>query len=202
MSDRTEYYRQYYAEHRDKKRERSRQYYAEHREQENERSRRWHAEHRDVANKRVRQGYYNSGGQAMSENHSCPAFLGVYVAERLLSRLFKNATRMPINNPGFDFRCGQGYMVDVKASCRHISPHGTVAWSFNIDRNDTADFFLCIAFDNRCDLNPLHYWLIPGDVLSRLVCASISETTLAKWAKYEKPLDDAIACCNTMKGAI
>lgn len=29
---------------------------------------------------------------------------------------------------------------------------------------------------------------------------SISPSTLDKWAEYEKPIDDAIICCNEMKG--
>ncbi len=32
--------------------------------------------------------------------------------------------------------------------------------------------------------------------------SEISETTLDKWAKYEKPIDEAIICCNTIKGVI
>jgi hypothetical protein len=200
--EKAEYDRRYRAEHRDKILEQKRQYYVEHRESELERQRRYHAEHREAANERFRQARYNKGGQSMSENRSCSSFLGIYVAEQLLSHLFKNVTRMPNNNPGFDFICGQGYMVDTKSCCNKTSPYGKIFWTFTIKHNPVADYFLCIAFDNRIDLNPLHYWLIPGGVLSHLVKATISESTLMKWAEYEKPIDEAICCCNTMKEGI
>jgi len=204
-ADKTEYDRQYRIKHRDKINRYSRQYYTEHRDDHanRERARRYRTEHQDKVNAGKRKCYYaSSGGQPMSKNRSCSMFLGVYVAERLLAHLFKNVTRMPHNNPGFDFKCGQGFLVDAKSACSQISPNGTIKWIFTIRRNTVPDYFLCIAFDNRDKLTPLHYWLIPGDVLSHLMLASISETTLDKWAKYEKPIDEAICCCNTMKGEI
>lgn len=213
MKDRTEYFRQYreehqseqrryYVEHCEEIKERSRQRHAANREECRERSRQYYIEHRREMKEHSSKNYYNHGGQPMTDNRSCSLFLGVCVAERLLSHLFKNVTCMPNNNPGFDFRCGKGYLVDVKSGCIRISSTGTIYWQFTIKRNTIADYFLCIAFDNRRDLNPLHHWLIPGDVLSHLMNATISETTLAKWAEYEKPIDAAISCCDAIKEAI
>ena len=131
-------------------------------------------------------------------NHECPAYLGVTVAERVLSKVFKNVKRMPYKNPGYDLICGQGYEIDVKSSVMR----GTrVAWSFGINHNRIADYFLCLAFDNREDLNPMHIWLIPGRKINHLAGLSISVTTIDKWSQYEltDKLDKVIACCNVMR---
>ena len=162
--------------------------------------RQYRIDHRNEKNVRDRQSRYRAGAQPMAENRLCASFLGVHIAERVLSQLFKRATRMPYGTPGFDFKCANGYMVDSKASCSRLRLSGARHWHFGIRHNPIADYFLCMAFDNREDLNPLHIWLIPGKVLSHLDSASISETTLDKWAEYEKPLDKVMACCDTMRG--
>ena len=183
-----EYQRQYRATHRDQIREQRREY-----------MRQYRTTHRYQIRENERRYRYNHGAMPMSENRSCTAFLGVHVAERILSHLFKNVVRMPNNNPGYDFRCAKDYLIDVKSSCTQIMPSGTRRWVFGIKHNMIADYFLCMAFDNRDDLNPLHLWLIPGKVLSDHRTVSISENTLGKWSEYEKPIDKAITCCNVMK---
>lgn len=135
------------------------------------------------------------GQLPMSENKECPGYLGVYVNERLLKHYFDDVEVMPFGNPGYDFVCGKGKKVDGKSSC--LNKRGS--WLFNINHNIITDYFLCVAYDNRDDLNPLHIWLIPGDKLNCLMTASISPSTLHKWAEYEKPIDAVITCCNTMK---
>jgi hypothetical protein len=136
---------------------------------------------------------------AMLVNHTCPSYLGIHVAERALSKFFKNITRMPMNNIGYDYVCGKGFKIDVKCSC---IIHGDVDyWHFTINENQIADYFLCLAFDNREDLTPMHVWLIPGHIVNTLKGFSISNRTrsLHKWSKYERPLDKVITCCNEMK---
>jgi hypothetical protein len=92
------------------------------------------------------------GIRAFNENKDCPQYLGIHVAERVLSNVFKDVERMPMNNRGYDIICNHNKKIDVKSSCqREIG-----GWMFNIKRNVTADYFLCIAFDNREDLNPVH----------------------------------------------
>jgi hypothetical protein len=108
---------------------------------------------------------------------------------------------MPINNPGYDFKCVNNHFIDVKSSCKNTS-RKTSQWSFTIDYNTIADFFLCIAFDNRDDLNPQHLWMIPGNVVSHRKAVSVSESTLDKWKEYEKPISEAINCCNTLRGDV
>ncbi len=92
----------------------------------------------------------------MNENKDCSLYLGVYIAENVLSKTFKNIKRYPSNNEGFDFICENGYKIDVKSSCLR---NGNF-WAFTINKNKIADYFLLIAFNDRENLNPLHIWLI------------------------------------------
>ena len=139
---------------------------------------------------------HKRGQRPMSENKKCASFLGVFVAERVLSRVFKNVQRMPINNHGYDFICGKGFQIDVKSACKRKSRD---SWEFHIDHNRIADHFLCLAFDNREDLNPLHIWLLPGSAFNHLVVASISQSTIHKWDAYRLDVTKVTACCNVMK---
>lgn len=139
----------------------------------------------------------------MNENKSCTLFLGVHVAEQVLSKVFKNVKQMPMHNPGYDFVCNKGMKVDVKSSVLHRRKNSIKSqgdWTFTINRNTTADYFLCLAFDNREDLNPMHVWLIPGKDVNHLMRTGIAKSTLSKWSKYEKDIDKVINCCDNMKG--
>lgn len=142
-------------------------------------------------------GFTVAGGLATT-NKNCPLYLGCFVAERMLSKVFKDVQVMPHGNHGYDFVCSRDYKVDVKSSCR-IGEYD--AWLFAINKNQIADYFLCIAFDNRKDLSPLHLWLIPGHVLNHLSNASIAESTLYKWQQYKYPIDKVILCCDNIKSA-
>jgi len=135
------------------------------------------------------------GQLPMSENKECSMYLGVHVAERVLSQVFKDVKRMPITNPGYDFICNHGKKIDVKSSCFGKRGH----WIFVIKHNTTADFFLCLAFDNRKDLTPLHVWLIPGDVVNHLGGASIRQGTLSKWDEYKLDISKVSTCCDTLR---
>ena len=135
--------------------------------------------------------------QPYNENHSCSQFLGIHVAERVLAKVYPNVERMPMHNPGYDFICGRGYKVDVKSSCLGKQGH----WGFRINKNAGADYFLCLGFDNRDDLEPQHIWLIPGEVINHLMGLSIcpGERSLSKWRQYEQPLDQVTSCCDVLR---
>jgi hypothetical protein len=135
----------------------------------------------------------------MSENRKCSSFLGVNVAEQVLSQVFKNVQRMPYGNPGYDFKCGRGYLVDVKSSCRRCHTYCADDWLFQVKKNPIAEYFLCLAFDNRKDLTPEHIWLIPAGDVNNKTGVSISETTLDKWNKYELDINQISACCNVLR---
>jgi len=136
------------------------------------------------------------GIRPFNENRECPVFLGVHVAERVLSHIFKNVEKMPYGHPGYDFICNRGKKIDVKSSCLRKKVE---VWSFHIERNTTADYFLCMAFDNRKDLNPMHIWLIPGSKLSHLVAAAIRPNTTSRWNEYELDISKVITCCDVLK---
>ena len=114
---------------------------------------------------RKRQDNYKRGigtGLTMCENKDCSAYLGVYIAERILPLLFENVERMPDGNPGFDFICGNGYKIDVKSSSLHVYKKWE-KWTFKIKQNKIADYFFMVAFNDREKLGVIHIWLIKGD---------------------------------------
>lgn len=151
---------------------------------------------------RTRQnGYrYRVGrNQPMWKNRKCSVFLGVHVAEQVLSHVFNDVHRMPYGNSGFDFLCGKGHRIDVKSSCRHRYERCADSWMFGIKKNQIAQYFLCLAFNDRKDLTPEHIWLIPASKINHLVGTRISESNLCKWDEYRLDIDKVVSCCDTMK---
>jgi hypothetical protein len=136
------------------------------------------------------------GMRPFNENKECAMYLGVHVAERVLSHVFKDVKRMPMNNPGYDVICNRNKLIDIKSSC--IPCDG--AWSFRINQNTIADHFLCLAFDNRKDLTPLHAWLLPGNKFNHLESASIYVSTIHKWDEYALDIEMITTCCNILRG--
>lgn len=149
---------------------------------------------------RINTTKYNrrNGHKAMSENQSCASYLGCFVAERVLSKVFKNVVKMPFNNPGFDFICNKGMKIDVKSATFHIK-NKVRRWGFKVHDNSCTDFFLFLAFDNRTDLNPLYLWLVPSKIVNMYHGITVSESTLSKWAEYALPIDKVVTCCDSLK---
>ncbi len=135
-------------------------------------------------------------GQTISipDNKNCASYLGC-IAEELLAKTFKDIKRMPFGNKGFDIICNQDYKIDIKSSALGYKGY----WVFTINKNTIADYFLCVAFESRKDLTPVHVWLILSKDINHKISTQISKTTLHKWSKYEQPLDRVLACCNEMK---
>jgi hypothetical protein len=140
------------------------------------------------------------GGKTMKDNPKCAPWLGIYITERVLCQVFKDVVAMPRNNPGFDFHCANNYKIDAKASCIRKGKDGEY-WTFSTNHNTGADYFACLAFDDRTSLTPLHFWLIPGPVVNdhKAFRISNSPTVLAKWERWERPLDKVLACCSSMR---
>jgi hypothetical protein len=138
---------------------------------------------------------------AIADNPRCPLYLGSYISETVLSREFKNIKRMPANFPGYDFECNRHFYIDVKSSCILTTPQNNTYWQFTIKCNQVPHFFLCIAWDNRKDLNPLYIWLIPAALINmkKILYIGNTEESLAKWKKYERPLNNVLSCCRAMK---
>lgn len=139
------------------------------------------------------------GQKLMSDNRKCTMFLGVYIAERTLSHVFNNVIRQPINNPGFDFICNKGMKIDVKSSCMHFNINQNPRWMFHIKKNQIADYFLCLAFDNRKYLNPLYIWLIPASDVNNQLTISATIDTISKWNEYALNIDKVSKCCDVIK---
>ena len=142
---------------------------------------------------------YANGGRSMSDNRECTVFLGVHVAENVLSKMFNDVEVMPYKNPGYDFICNKGKKIDAKSSCTRVRDGRSNSWAFGIKKNKIADYFLCLALDNREDLTPLHIWLIPSDEVNNNVKVSISESVIDKWDKYKLDIGNVTACCNEMR---
>jgi len=193
----------------------------------------YYAKNRDTLIKKQIEKYWNnrenirtrnsilrhSSGQnkSLSENKECGAYLGIYIAERILSHMFDNVQRMSYGNPGYDFICNKGYKIEVKSAClcKIISryKHEYFSWRFTIKKNRTADYFLLLAFDNRNDLNPMHIWLIKrGEIIETIftkVCINDKQLlsiqniirSINKYSKYELPskLEKIKNCCISLK---
>ena len=135
------------------------------------------------------------GELPMSENEDCPQYLGITVNERLIRHRFKEIKVMPFGFPGYDFICNKNMKIDAKSAC--LNKRGY--WSFAIRRNTEADYFLCVAYDNRNDLNIIHVWMIPGDKVNHLMGLAIRPSTIHKWDKYIYDIEGFSSCCNEMK---
>lgn len=135
-----------------------------------------------------------------SENRYCANFLGIHVAERVLSNVFENVVKQPHGNPGFDFICNKGMKIDVKSACLHYMASKNPNWNFRINYNKIADYFLCLAFDNRENLTPLHIWLIPSQNVNTQSGISTTTTSISKWDKYKLDINKVSTCCDIMKG--
>jgi len=157
---------------------------------------------KDCCRDRNRDWNHRSGRQRpMSEARECSSFLGVHIAETVLRGFFETVEHMPYGFSGYDFICGKGKRIDVKSSCLCYRQNRAPEWSFGIGQNDVADYFLCLAFDNRTSLTPLHVWLIPGNLINNHYSLSMANSprVIRKWDNYERPLDKAVACCEKMR---
>ena len=154
-------------------------------------------------------------GLLMSENKECTKYLGVHICENkeFLSKIINIVESMPENNPGYDVVCVRDKKVDVKCACLTVD---NSQWSFNIDNNKIADYFLMISFNDRENLSIMHIWLVKGDSViekttwnSKEFIVNEMETihvgkgnkSLKRWKKYEKTdiLDEAQKICDSFK---
>ena len=167
-------------------------HYQDHKEEIIKRNKKYYQEHIDELRQK-------QGSISMYKNKSCAAYLGIVIAERLCRHLFKNVEVMPNNNHGYDIICNRGKKIDVKSASVTLSHGKNPNWHFRIDYNTIADFFICVAFDNRTDLNPLHLWMIPGKEINENSSKTISPSTIHKWDKWKRDIKDAQLCCKELK---
>lgn len=216
-----EYHKKYQKEHREKIKEYNKRYKKEHQKEIKEYSKKYQKENKEKIKEYMKKynkehseekkGYYKEhnekyrrehGVQSMYDNKNCSSYLGVVVGERLCKHLFNDVQVMPIGNPNFDIICNRGKKIDVKTSSTYMKIGRHPYWIFHINKNKIADYFICVAFDNRTDLNPLHMWMIPGKDVNDKIGISIAETKIHKWDKYKMDLCNAKICCDTMKNIV
>jgi hypothetical protein len=152
-----------------------------------------------IASLREKQPLKNGWKSKLSDittNKESATYLGS-IAEIILSHIYQDVRVMPRGNHGYDIICNKDFLIDIKSSAIG-DKYGY--WTFGITHNLIADYFLCIAFNNREDLNtPAHLWMIPGYVINHLDNAKISKSTIDKWSEYELSLDKLTTCCNSRK---
>jgi len=199
--------KEYYETHKEQLKEYRTEYYETHKEQIKEQMKEYYETHKEQIKEQMKE-YYETRGRdrlgikPMSENKECALYLGVHVAERVLSKVFKDVEVMPMNNPGYDFICNRGKKIDVKSSCTSLdkrSKNIRKSWNFCINKNKIPDFFLCLAFDNRNDLTPLNIWLIPSEKINDKVGITITETKIEKWDQYKFGIESVVECCEKIK---
>jgi len=140
------------------------------------------------------------GIRPLAEAKDSGSYLGVHIAEKVLSEVFESAEWMSANNPGYDFICSCGFKVDVKSACLR-QRKSSIGWEFTIRKNMVPDYFALLAFDSVDDLNPMHLWLIPGGIINEKASITITNSPkcLAKWERYEQPINSVVDACNKMK---
>lgn len=157
--------------------------------------------------------------EPIGQNKAASQYLGVYIAEGVLSKIFNGIQRMPYNNKGFDFLCLKGLKIEVKSSCLVLlkAPNGEIIprWQFEIGKNKIADYFLLVAFDNRIDLIPQHIWLIKSSEIvgrnrnSRMPINQKTalrifdrEKNMMHYQRYEQidKLEKMKSYCDTLRG--
>lgn len=106
---------------------------------------------------------------------------------------------MPPNNKGFDFICSRGKLIDVKSACIEYRTGRSDSWGFQIKNNKIADYFLCLAFDNRDNITPMHMWLLPAEKFNHLTKTRISKSTINKWDEYKLDISEVAHECIIMK---
>lgn len=110
--------------------------------------------------------YYPGMPNPTKENRLLKSFIGSYIAENGISKLFEGCQKMKKNNPGYDIICPKGYKLDVKASV--LSRFNT--FGFHIAKNQIADYFILVGFDNVINLKPLYLWILKRDDIVRGRC--------------------------------
>lgn len=170
-----------------------------------ERHNKYEEEHHKELSKYRREYYEKTGrekrgSKSMHENKLCSAYLGIVIGERLCRHLFKDVEVMTYGFPDYDIICNKGKKIDVKTACIALAknsknPH----FQFRIKQNKIADFFICVAFDNVEDLNPIHMWMIPGNEINHKKNHAIRLSTIHKWNKWKRDIKDAQLCFTEMK---
>jgi hypothetical protein len=135
----------------------------------------------------------------MSKNNS--RYLGISIAEEIVSKAFPEAARMPPDHPKYDFIFPDGSHVDVKASCivAQSTNSRRVVWQFIINKNRAADSFLLMAFDDRQSMNLRNVWLIPGSIINHRYGITLRD--IDKWKPFKLQVDKFRSALDVLKAS-
>lgn len=134
--------------------------------------------------------YYPGMPSPIKENRMDTRFLGVYIAENGINKIYEGSERMEMNNKGYDIICPKGYKIDVKAAI--LNRYNI--FNFAINKNKIADYFVLVGFNNIIELKPLRIWVVecndniyghPIKELSRLIILN-EPLHIYRYQKYEK----------------
>lgn len=134
--------------------------------------------------------FYPRMPSPIKENRKDRRFIGVYIGENAVAKLYDESKRMPYFNPGYDIICPKGYKIDVKSTV--LSRYNT--FGFAINKNKIADYFVLVAFNNIIELAPIHLWVVKSDenidgkMVNQLYKLAIinEQRYIDKYSKYEK----------------
>jgi hypothetical protein len=134
--------------------------------------------------------YYPGMPSPIKENRRDARFLGTYIAENGIAKIYEGSQRMAYYNRGYDILCPKGYKIDVKATV--LNQYNI--FNFTINKNKIADYFALVVFNNIIELVPIHMWIIKSDenidgrIINKLTKLTIPNEPkhLSKYGKYEK----------------
>lgn len=130
--------------------------------------------------------YYPGMPNPIRENRKDPRFIGLYVAENGVLKLFEGSKQMKRGNPGYDIICDKGYKIEVKAAT--LTRYNTLV--FHLEKNKIADYFILIGFNNIIELKPLYLWVIKSDEIIRESCIKdIDVLSISNEPELAKPFE-------------
>lgn len=125
--------------------------------------------------------------KVLTTNENCSVYFG-NIAEQIISEMYPDAQVMPAQSPGYDIIYNNN-KIDVKSA---FTGDKSGFWIFYIEKNVRADYFLCMAFDNRKDRTLVRVWLIPGNIVNCKDTITMSKSNIKRLSKYEQSFNEIL----------
>ena len=117
------------------KRRYDQKYYIDNKKHKIEYDKQWRLNNPDKSRAISTRNHRKRGAKPMSKNRACASFLGIHVAERVLSNVFMDVAIIPISMPVVEVIFNKGYKIDVKSSCIRHHKKWADDFAFNINKN-------------------------------------------------------------------
>lgn len=112
--------------------------------------------YKDEADYAKRKRWDRGVQRPIEEAKDCPAYFGVCIGEKYVSRTFDNPKMMPYGNPGYDWECKNGLKIQLECRCLSDNLWFNQQFKFtHIDYNKVADVFILSGWKDRESLEPL-----------------------------------------------